>query len=686
LLRQPLLSPTSEFQDFIHAQAEAALRKTLPSPQKNGGGDFLKSLLGRFFRYGRQIAGRDGKKVYQSGIKGGIVYRGPEPRRERMPTSPITTFVQSLRRSALVRDGAGLTDGQLLTCFIERKDEAAFAALVQRHGPMVWGVCRRVVRSYHDAEDAFQATFLVLVRKAASVRPREMVGNWLHGVAYLTASRAMVATAKRRLKESQPMEMPEPEVAPKDLWSDLQTLLDQELSRLPEKYRRLIVLCDLEGQTRKAVAQQLGCPEGTVAGRLARARTILARRLTQRGVGLSGGLLAAVLARNGASAGVPNSVVSSTIQAANLLAADGVISAQVAELTKGVMKTMLMTRLKNGAAVLLVIALLGIGVIGISMLPAWGQAAKPPVQSKASQSPSKQESKPKAGHIFFWRQQSVGNTEPHLARVSPEGKSDTRLTKDLKKGTFLSPSSVAVSPDGRLVAYGVVRTNEADDNGSPSEEVFVKAIGDDKPGESLKLRGNLWCWSPDSRSLVVNTIQGTAISHEIVDLKTKKAKSLQLPEGLRGHLITDRSKNGEWFLTTLFAGQKSKPFLCRVKRDGSEVLKIREGGLGKFSPDGQAVLYMAPGKETIEDGQLFIVGLKGGRPKRISKELNGSFRGHCWSPDGKQIAYVWQRHAGDGQECETFLMVVDADGQKSTVVITEKSAENCGSLASPNWR
>ena len=159
--------------------------------------------------------------------------------------------------------------------------------------------------NYHDAEDAFQATFLVLVRKAASIVPREMVGNWLYGVAHQTALKARATAAKRKGRERQVTDMPEPAVAGQDLWPDLQPLLDQELSRLPDKYRAVIVLCDLEGKTRKEAARQLGVPEGTVASRLARARAMLAKRLARRGVTVSGGALAAVLSEKAASAGVP---------------------------------------------------------------------------------------------------------------------------------------------------------------------------------------------------------------------------------------------------------------------------------------------------------------------------------------------------------------------------------------------
>src|SRR5262245_62087191 len=134
-----------------------------------------------------------------------------------MPTIPTTSVIEHLRRVVLRRDGAGLGDGELLRSFIERHDEAALAALVRRHGPMVWGVCRRLL-GHHDAEDAFQATFLVLVRKAASVRPREMVGNWLYGVAHQAALQARRTAARRRAREVQVTVMPDNQAVRQDQW------------------------------------------------------------------------------------------------------------------------------------------------------------------------------------------------------------------------------------------------------------------------------------------------------------------------------------------------------------------------------------------------------------------------------------------------------------------------------------
>ncbi len=277
-----------------------------------------------------------------------------------MATAQMDTVIRHLRQAVLRQDTAGRTDGQLLASFIDQKDEAAFEALVRRHGPMVLSVCRRVVRHHQDAEDAFQATFLVLARKASSIRPRAMVANWLHGVAYRTAMKAKSMTAKRQGREKQVADLPEPETVQQDQWLDLQPLLDQELNGLPEKYRLPILLCDLEGKTIKDAAQLLGWPHGTLAGRLARGRKLLAKRVTSRGVVLSVSSLASAMSQNVVSAGVPTSLMSSTVKVASSLAAGRaaavVFSVKVATLVEGVLKNMLLNKLKTVTTVLLVVA------------------------------------------------------------------------------------------------------------------------------------------------------------------------------------------------------------------------------------------------------------------------------------------------------------------------------------------
>jgi RNA polymerase sigma factor (sigma-70 family) len=274
-----------------------------------------------------------------------------------MTTRRAGAVVRCLRGADGPAHPAGEADGELLERFVRRRDEAALEALVRRHAPMVWGVCRRILRNHHDAEDALQATFIVLVRRAASVAPRETVANWLYGVARQTALKARQVAAKRNRRERQVTEMPQPTAPEADRLSDLDALLDEQLAALPEKYRVLVVLCDLEGRTRREAAAQLGLPEGTVAGRLARARAMLAARLTRRGLAVSSALLPSVLATE-ASAGVPASAVLAAVQTA-IRGAQGVTTGSSALLAEGVMKAMLLTKLKVATGILIALAAVG---------------------------------------------------------------------------------------------------------------------------------------------------------------------------------------------------------------------------------------------------------------------------------------------------------------------------------------
>jgi len=294
----------------------------------------------------------------------------PADRTTEPMAHPWGRTIRHLRRAALARECGGLTDGQLLECYLLRRDEAAFEALVRRHGPMVLGVCRRVVGNVHDAEDAFQATFLVLVRKAATIGKRGAVGNWLFGVAYRAALKARAVAVRRKAREKQVEEMPEPWTGPDEAWHDLRPLLDAELARLPDKYRAAILLCDLEGRSRRESARQLGLPEGTLSSRLAVGRKMLASRLARRGLALSGAAVGMVLAQGVARAAVPAPLILSTAKAATLTTANaavaGVFSAKVLSLTEGVLKAMWMTKLKITATLLLAMGVIcaGAGMTG----------------------------------------------------------------------------------------------------------------------------------------------------------------------------------------------------------------------------------------------------------------------------------------------------------------------------------
>src|SRR5262249_51578111 len=198
--------------------------------------------------------------------------------------------VRAVGRRWQRRGALALPDAQLLERFVRLRDETAFEALLHRHGPLVFGVCRKFLYNPHDAEDAFQATFLILARKAGSVAPGSLLGHWLYGVACRVAARAR-KTALRQAREQSGADLAAVPGAAEEADSDLAPLLHEEVRRLPDKYRRPVVLCYLEGKTNEEAAHELQWPVGTVKGRLNRAREMLRARLTRRGVALSAGLL-----------------------------------------------------------------------------------------------------------------------------------------------------------------------------------------------------------------------------------------------------------------------------------------------------------------------------------------------------------------------------------------------------------
>jgi RNA polymerase sigma factor (sigma-70 family) len=271
-------------------------------------------------------------------------------------------------------------DGELLARFAAARDEAAFETLVRRHGPMVWGVCLRLLADTTDAEDAFQTTFLVLARKAAAIGRRELVANWLHGVALRTARKLRCLRARRRSRERQVSVMPEPSVLPRDVWAEVSPVLDTELARLAEKYRQPILLCYLEGLTRQEAAAVLGWPPGTVAGRLSRALDLLRKRLSSRGLALPASVLAAALAERASTAAVPATLVAAVTKAAPVVAVKGwttgVVSGSVAALAKGTLSAMNTAKLIRTVATLLVLGLTAVsGAVLLSHAPAGEQPA-----------------------------------------------------------------------------------------------------------------------------------------------------------------------------------------------------------------------------------------------------------------------------------------------------------------------
>ncbi len=296
-----------------------------------------------------------------------------------MATAQMSRFLRRLTRGMAAETLGELTDRQLLERLLGAQDEAVFEALVRRHGPMVYRVCWRVLQQAEDTEDAFQATFLLLARKLQAVRKRDSLASWLHGVAHRVALDAKARAARRRRHEARAATNSHPGPPEEITWRELRTVLDAELGRLPEKWRLPLILCYLEGRSQEEAARQLGWSKSTLLRRLEEARAALGRRLTRRGVVWPAALSAVLLSDCVASAALAPGLVGSTVEAAAQVAAGqaaaGIISVKVAALTEGVLKTMLLTKLKIAMAVVLAVGVVGAGA-SLMKLPA--PAAEPP--------------------------------------------------------------------------------------------------------------------------------------------------------------------------------------------------------------------------------------------------------------------------------------------------------------------
>jgi RNA polymerase sigma factor (sigma-70 family) len=298
-----------------------------------------------------------------------------------MSSSALAAGLRQLRGKLAAQQHNDDSDEQLLHAFLANGDENAFAALVRRHGPMVLHLCRRVLGHEQDAEDAFQATFLVLSRQASKLRKKASLASWLHGIAYRISLKAKQAAARRRKHEGRASPRSSAEPSAELLWHEVRALLDDEIGRLPEKYRSVFVLFYLEDCGREETALRLGLKEGTAASRLDKARKWLARRLAQRGVELTAVLAASAVATQSAPALSPV-LISTTIKAALADGAAGLVSLPVAGLVKGATSALMLSKMKV-AAMFLVVATLFSGV-GLCFLVKPQAALTPPAEPAAA--------------------------------------------------------------------------------------------------------------------------------------------------------------------------------------------------------------------------------------------------------------------------------------------------------------
>jgi RNA polymerase sigma factor (sigma-70 family) len=599
-----------------------------------------------------------------------------------MPTDQTSSVFSQIRRAALLRDGGGMTDGQLLESFVNGRDEAAFEALVRRHGPMVLGVCRRVLHDPQDSEDAFQATFLVLVRKAPSIAQRELVANWLYGVAYRIALDARATAMRRRARERQVCQMPEPvETDARDSMHDLRPLLDQELNRLPDKYRLPIVLCDLEGRTRRDVARQLGIPVGTLSGRLTTARAMLAKRLARRGLVISGPALATTLTRGAASACVPSPLMVSTVGAASAIAGGKsaeVVSAKVAALVDGSMKAMLVKKLKIAIAVLLVTG--SVAALSLSKPQAIGEESEE----------TKQTSQPRViklgsrGRRVVWSPDGktlavVTKNETLFSRKGSaiklwdveKGLENATLAED--SGGGLAFQQVAFSADGKTIAATV------------SEEVILPN------GRMIRDVVKVW----DAKTLNVQQTFGdnSQMSHVAFSPDSKllgacdpSKKSVKLWDPATGALerTLDTGEAQPW--SAVFSPDGKTLVVGGQKADHSGIVTLWESKTGKlkhtlhpekyvtamaFSPDGKTIASSGGGELVqvwgVENGDE-IVSIKGNKrgPRTITFLAGGKIVAVGGS-DGR--VRLWDARTGklqdtlNGHTSEIHAIALSPDGK-----------------------
>jgi RNA polymerase sigma factor (sigma-70 family) len=351
-----------------------------------------------------------------------------------MATTQLNTLLRYLQQLTTGRCVQQWTDRQLLDDFTARRDEAAFAALVSRHGPMVLRVCRRVLHHEQDAEDAFQATFLVLARNTGSIRKRDTLGNWLHGVAYRTAMKAKRSAARRRNHEAR-LRAVVPQTAASPTWDETQAVLDEEIQRLPPCFREAFVRCVLEGKSGSEAAVELGCKEGTVKSRVNRARRRLQRQLARRGIRLTVFLAALSVAEGTARTALPAALACATIRFGLLVAAAepaaGVIPSHIAALAAGVTRAMFLTKAKIATALLL----------AVSVVTSAGVLAHQVLASKDGDEPPSRSSQPVG-------QESAKAKAPVAAPKSKPGETPT-----YRGGVSAVPAGVPVLPPGQACVY-----------------------------------------------------------------------------------------------------------------------------------------------------------------------------------------------------------------------------------------
>jgi RNA polymerase sigma factor (sigma-70 family) len=395
-------------------------------------------------------------------------------------------FLHHIRHLIGIDPAAGLTDGQLLERFLANRDETAVEVLVRRYGPLVFGVCRRVLHNSQAAEDAFQATFLILMRKAPTLLYHEPLGGWLYRVAFRLSLRARANEARRRQCETRAARSRPDSQRPPTAPSELAVALEEELQKLPEKHRDALVLCYLEGKTNEQAAAILGCPRGSMAARLAQARQRLRACLVRRGYAVPSAGVATVLANTAADAAVPLPLLANTVRAAVWFAgeqacAGGFVSAQAVALAKGAFRAMVVHKLKI-AAVMLATAMLGTGATMLLKAapqadPSAHAAEPPPPEARLGHTEAPEERLPKGSLARMGTTQLRHGDAVFFAAYTPDGKA--LLTSDRDKTVRLW--DLATGKEIRRFDWGQVQPDsKTDPTADETLEKYEQQVWDDR--------------------------------------------------------------------------------------------------------------------------------------------------------------------------------------------------------------
>jgi RNA polymerase sigma factor (sigma-70 family) len=527
-----------------------------------------------------------------------------------MARNQLGTVLDFIRAALGARASGDTTDADLLERFSALRDEAAFTVIFERYGALVLSVCRRVLSNAEDADDAFQAAFLVLFRKARSIRKSASLASWLHGVAYRVSLEARTRAGRRQTHVKRAESMGQADPADEAGARELRSILDQELEQLPEKYRAPLVLHYLAGKTKEETAQQLGWSEGTVSGRLARARDLLRSRLTRRGLALSGSALSAALSQEAAVASVSSVLASSTVSLVTLCAvgeaAAGARAARILALTERVVHTMFLTKLKIATAVLLVAAAVGLGAGGLF----YQAQADPPEDRPQPQPPTAS---------------AAGTLQDQPAPVKKAG------------AIFRVPDSytlaVALTADGKLLARG-----------GADNTVDLWDVASGKKLHTLKghtvpiLRV---AFSPDGKTLA--SITGSWLPDEVRgEVKVWDVVSGKERASLNGHptrmLSLAFSPDGK---TLASAAGTVKLWDVDTGKEKLE-LKLGERELPwslAFSPDGKTLATGSGlGPMHLAPGSVFLWDVATGKQKATLPGHANSITWVGFAPDGKTLA------------------------------------------------